>query len=282
MPEADYPLLLVPHLAWRVWGGNRLGDSIGEAWDLSVHPHGPCTIANGPLAGHVLAEVAPDLGLLAKRLDCQDNLSVQVHPREGDTKTEAWVVLEAAEGAGVYHGFRSEIDAAELRSALADGSVVDRLRFVEVRPGDCVFVPSGTVHAIGAGVMLFELQQSADTTYRLYDWGRDREMHVEEGLACSDLDAREAIPAVQPLGPGRERLVECDHFRIDRATGSAPLVLDPGTAWTAAFLVSGRARLGPLEIGPHQTVCIPAAAGPTTLDPLEPLTALVYGPAVGC
>ncbi|MHC4958729.1 MAG: class I mannose-6-phosphate isomerase [Planctomycetota bacterium] len=278
MSGADYPLLLVPHLARRVWGGDRLGESIGEAWDLSAHSNGPSTIANGPLAGHALSEVAPGLGLLAKRLDCAGNLSVQVHPRTGDPKTEAWVVLEAEEGAGVYHGFSAPIDAAGLRAALSDGSIVDRLRFVKVRPGDCVFVPSGTVHAIGAGLLLFELQQSADTTYRLYDWGREREMHVEQGLACADLDAREAIPAVQPLGGGRERLVACEHFHIDRVTGDAPLVLDPADAWTALLLTGGRARLGELEIGPGQTVLIPASAPKTTLEPLDPVSALVYGP----
>ncbi len=286
MGTANYPLLLTPHLAERVWGGSRLGDGIGEAWDLSVHPNGPCTIANGPLAGRTLADVAAtapvDFGgpieLLAKRLDAQQDLSVQVHPQDHDSKTEAWVVLEAGRRAGVYHGFHPPIAADALRTKAQDGSLPDAMRFLAVRPGQCVFVPSGTVHAIGAGLFLFEIQQSSDVTYRLFDWGRGRELHLERGVACSDLNGSPALPTARPLPDGSLRLVECEFFRIDRMDSHKPFHVDPGAKWTAVHVVAGSVTLGDTTAGPGATAMIPKAAGKQTLTPSPCCTALIYGP----
>lgn len=285
--RADYPLLLVPHLAERVWGGNALGPGIGEAWDLSVHENGPSTIDNGPLRGRTLADVAAEspadfggpIDLLAKRLDCARDLSVQVHPRTGDPKTEAWVVLDAQPGAGVYRGFAAPVDPEHVRAAAADGTLPKLLRFVTVDRGACVFVPSGTVHAIGGGLFLFELQQSADTTYRLFDWGRDRPLHMDEALACTDLGA--APPDAQPeaLPDGATRLVSCEHFRIDRVETGAAWRLDPGDRWTALLVVAGTIRVGTdLEAGPGATVMLPQAAGEVEVAPNGPTTVLRYGP----
>lgn len=280
MANPDYPLLLTPHLAERVWGGTRLGAGMGEAWDLSVHPHGPCRIANGALQGQTLAEASaahPEafggpIRLLAKRLDCRETLSVQVHPIHGDPKTEAWVVLEAEPGAGVYHGFSRPVEVEQVGRAAADGSLPELLRFVETPPWTAVFVPSGTVHAIGSGLFLFELQQSADTTYRLFDWGRGRELHLAEALACLD---REPHPPV-PL-PRDGRLVECEHFCIDRVTTAAPC--DPKGTWTALLVVEGSGRLGEVAIQGHETALLPAAAGPRDWVPDGPSVVLRYGPA---
>ena len=136
MAKADYPLLLVPHLAERVWGGDLLGPGIGEAWDLSVHPHGPSRVANGALRNRTLPELPEaDFGgpidLLAKRLDCRQDLSVQVHPTDPATaKTESWVVLQADRGAGVYHGFRRPVTREEVAAAAADGSLKGILQYV--------------------------------------------------------------------------------------------------------------------------------------------------------
>ena len=284
--SANYPLLLAPHLAERVWGGDSLGEGIGEAWDLSVHPHGPCRIRNGPLRGETLADVAAaspaDFGgplrLLAKRLDCARDLSVQVHPKEGDPKTEAWVVLRARADAGIYHGFRRPVSTSDVAVAAQDGSLPALLRFLKVRPGECVFVPSGTVHAIGGGLLLFELQQSSDTTYRLYDRGRGRELHLEQALACSDLDAGDAIRSPRPAPDGSLRLVECEHFHIDRIDGPEPHRLDPGATWTAVHLVAGNARVDEIALGPGETLLVPTAAGPRGLEPDGACTALLYGP----
>jgi len=287
MPSIGEPLLLSPHLASRVWGGDRLGAGIGEAWDCSVHPHGPSTVVAGPHAGRTLAELASaepaafggPVSLLAKRLDCAQVLSVQVHPREGDPKTEAWVVLEAEPGAGVYHGLRAPAPRAELEAAARDGSLPELMRFVEVRPGDAIFVPSGTLHAIGAGLLLFELQQSADTTFRLFDWGRGRELHLEQGLDCLDPDSYDPSPPPRALDDGATRLVECEHFFIDRIDGAGAATLDPGGRWCAVLVLEGRARVGPHELGPGGTVLVPAGAGSRELEPAGgSLRALRYGP----
>ena len=287
MAKADYPLLLTPHLAERIWGGSLLGQGIGEAWDLSVHPNGPARVANGALQGASLSEVAAtraaDFGgpieLLAKRLDCAQDLSVQVHPKQGDPKTESWVVLHADPGAGVFHGFVRPVEREEVKKAALDGSLPKLMRFVPVSEGDCIFVPSGTLHAIGGGLLLFELQQSADTTYRLFDWGRGRELHLDQGLACTDLTATEALSRPRILEPARTRLVECEHFFVDRVElDGAQLTLDPAGRWIAVLALHGQARLGDLDLMPGATAMIPAAAGPTTLAASGSGSLLAYGP----
>jgi mannose-6-phosphate isomerase len=286
MIRADYPMLLDPHLAPRVWAGSSLGRGVGEAWDLSVHPHGPCLVRNGALKGRTLAEIATvsptDFGgpirLLAKRLDCAQELSVQVHPRGPESKTEAWVVLKAKEGSGVYHGFARTVTTDEVRAAAKDGSLPGLLRFVPVEPGQAVFVPSGTVHAIGGGLVLFEIQQSADTTYRLFDWGRDRELHVEAALAAADLEAAAAHPGPAPLATGLTRLVSCEHFHVDRVDATGSFRLDPAGRWKALLVVNGAARIGTIEAGPGETLLVPRPLGPTTLHAKHHVTALAYGP----
>lgn len=286
------PFLLTPDLAARVWGGDRLGPGIGEAWDLSVHPNGPALVRTGPDSGRVLADVVAErpgdfggpIDLLAKRLDCAENLSVQVHPTTGDPKTEAWVVLDAEPGAGVYLGFDHEVTAEEVAAAALDGTVAELLRFVELRAGDAVLVPAGTVHAIGGGLVLFELQQSSDTTYRLFDWGREgRELHLDAGLACADLGPARSSSAPVAVTDDVERLVECPYFRIERLRSEQPagsVTLDPAARWTAVLVLEGRAAADGLEVGPGDTLVVPASAGTVALLPAadERFHALRYGP----
>jgi len=289
MIRADYPLLLEPHLAQRVWAGTSLGKGVGEAWDLSVHPHGPSLVRNGALKGKTLAEVAAvcpgDFGgpirLLAKRLDCAQELSVQVHPVQGDVKTEAWVALRARDGAGVYHGFARDVTVGEVRTAAQDGTLPGLLRFLPLAPGNAVFVPSGTVHAIGAGLVLFEIQQSADTTYRLFDWGRDRPLHLEEGLANAVLGA--APPLAEPVrtAEGHLRLVSCEHFHVDRIDTEGSFRLDPAGHWKALLVVNGVAGIGSIEAGPEETLLLPKPLDATTLHAKKKVTALAYGPGPG-
>lgn len=280
--ERLQPLVLAPHLAERVWGGHAFGPGIGEAWDLSVHPNGPCTVRGGRYGGATLAEVVdadPDafggpISLLAKRLDCEDYLSVQVHPAEGDPKTEAWVMLDAEPGAGVYHGFRHHLNPAEAKAAALDGSIMDLLAFREVSSGDCVFVPAGTVHAIGGGLRLFELQQSSDTTFRLHDYGRGRELHLQEGLAVAELGPSEAGPIPAELADGR-RLVSCPHFHIDEVDGTT-IAIDPGDRWKALLVLSGSATTGGQTATAGTTLLVPSAAGRAHVH--GPCRALRYGP----
>lgn len=242
-----------------VQGGRYDGASLAEVVDANLDAFG------GPI------------GLLAKRLDCAESLSVQVHPAEGDPKTEAWVVLDADPGAGVYHGFDRRIDRAEVKAAALDGSIMDLLTYQQVVQGDCVFVPAGTVHAIGGGLRLFELQQSSDTTFRLYDYGRGRELHLDNGLAIADLGPSEpqALPADLPDG---RRLVTCDHFHVDDVNGTV-LTIDPGDRWQAVLVLSGSVTVGDDTAPEGTTLLVPASAG--QIDLRGPCRALRYGPGPG-
>src|SRR5271157_6656064 len=199
-----YPLRFEPIYQYRLWGGRRLADvlkaplpsdgPIGEAWVLSDRDDHPSQVASGPLKGRTigqLLEQSPEqlLGKLAHRvsrfplllkfLDAREMLSVQVHPADthtdllpaGETgKTEAWVVLEAESNSRIYAGLKPGTTAETLRQAIASGTVEDRLAYFTPKPGDGVFLPAGTVHSLGSGVVVFEVQQNSDVTFRLYDW----------------------------------------------------------------------------------------------------------------
>ena len=166
--------------------------------------------------------------LLVKYLFTSDKLSIQVHPSDEEAqaagysngKTEAWYVLSAEPGATIGAGFDHELTSEQLRAASLDGSIEELMTWHEVKPGDFFYVPAGTVHAIGAGVSLVEIQQNVDLTYRLYDYGRPRELHLDEGVPVS-----RPQPFVntepQPLGPTRELLVDGPKFSIERLTGGA-------------------------------------------------------------
>lgn len=241
------PLTFAPRLKDYVWGGRNFERLFGralppgvvaESWEVSAHPSAPTLVDEGPLAGVSLAELFACWGtrlagrrasqaverdafpLLFKLLDANQALSVQVHPddahaaarRPDETgKTEMWYVLHAEPGAQVVLGFVPGTDPATLRRAAAERRIDPYLNRVPVRPGDAVFVPAGTVHAILPGIVLAEVQQSSDVTYRLYDWGRPgpeaggRKLHLEQALAAAGLGHAEAptsgSPQSPPLGP---------------------------------------------------------------------------------
>lgn len=223
---------LAPAFKDYIWGGRRLREDFGkdcgdgitaESWELSTHPDGLCRIARGACAGETLAAWLADhpaaLGtraggrteapVLIKFIDAAQNLSVQVHPDddyarrvEGDAgKTELWYVLDAAEGAEVICGVSAPLSRAELAEKAADGSIMDALRHIPVRRGDALLVRAGTIHAIGAGVFICEIQQASNVTYRVYDHGRvgadgrPRDLHIAKAqdVAC-------LTPAEQPCG----------------------------------------------------------------------------------
>jgi len=253
------PFLLSPSGKDYIWGGERLKSLFGkvsdlsplaESWECSVHPDGPSRVASGPSAGRTLAEVLaehPDflgtsfsahgeLHILVKLIDAKRDLSVQVHPdddyafrEEGGQqgKTEMWYVLEAEPGASLVFGLDRIAKAEELRDALADGTFESLLRRVPVQPGDVFYIPSGTIHAIGGGILLAEVQQNSNLTYRLYDYGRlgkdgrPRPLHVDKALAVADLSA--AQPPRQSLrvlrfrpGFAEEELCTCAYFQVWR------------------------------------------------------------------
>ena len=239
-------LKLKPACKDYLWGGERLrtefcipfaGRPLAEAWVLSGHPDGPSVIENGPWAGRTLpeyiAEAGPsvlgtgeerELPILIKLIDAARDLSVQVHPSDKyalvhenqQGKTEAWYILDAQPGARLYYGFRGTPSPEEVAAAVKEGTLPDLLRAVPVHKGDLFFIPPGTVHAIGAGILLAEIQQSSNVTYRLYDYnrlgpdGQPRPLHLEKALAVADCRPPEEG---QDFGP---HLVRCGYFTADR------------------------------------------------------------------
>jgi mannose-6-phosphate isomerase len=212
MPDL-YPLLLQPQFHERVWGTRELapfysrevsGGPIGEAWLTGDN----CTVSNGPLAGRTLAELSRQFGgqflgdagkdaarfpLLIKFLFPKEKLSVQVHPDDEGAakvgqpcgKTECWYVLQAEPGAKVGLGLRSGTTKTEVELAIRETRMEHLLNWIDVQAGDMIYVDAGTVHAIGGGAVIVETQQNSDTTYRLYDYGRPRELHIEHGLSVT-------------------------------------------------------------------------------------------------
>jgi len=227
-----YPLTFQPIFKERVWGGRSLerlyqkalppDHPVGESWEIADRPEGVSVIANGPLAGKTLrwlmenhrqdvlggaAAADGPFPLLIKILDAKETLSVQVHPPAdiatqfgGEPKTEMWYIVDATPEAALYVGLKNGVTHAEFERHLKDGTVAECLHVVPVRAGDAMFLPSGRVHAIGGGNVIFEIQQNSDTTYRVFDWnragldGKPRQLHVAESLASIDFNDFE--PAV--------------------------------------------------------------------------------------
>lgn len=224
----EEPLFLAPVFKERIWGGTKLkeqfgypipSDKTGECWGISAHPHGPSMIKNGVLKGMTLDKAwkrhrelfgnfeSETFPLLTKILDASTDLSVQVHPddeyaqdieSEPFGKTECWYVIDCEEDAEIVYGHHAESKEA-LRNFIENGQWSKLLRRVRVRPGDFFYVPSGTIHAIGGGIMILETQQSSDITYRVYDYdrpdskGRMRELHVEPSIAVTTVPHKDPI-----------------------------------------------------------------------------------------
>ena len=275
-----YPLRFEPIYQYRLWGGRRLsgllsaplpgGGPIGEAWLLSDRDDHQSQVANGPLKGQTIGELMEEfrgqlMGKLAPRfrrfplllkfLDAHELLSVQVHPSDahpellppGETsKTEAWVVIEADKESHIYAGLKPGTTADDLRHSLTDGTIVDRLVNIVPKPGEGVFIPAGTVHTLGGGVVVFEIQQNSDVTFRLYDWnhvdaktGKSRPLQVDQALASIDFANSKGglvTPFVVTATPvERERLFDCEHFLLWRLRGESPV--DVGAAEVPRVLV---------------------------------------------
>jgi mannose-6-phosphate isomerase len=230
--------------------------------------------------------------LLVKLLDANDWLSVQVHPDDQAVrrlwpgeggKTEAWFVLDAAPGSLIYAGLRPGVEEQQLRQALACGHVADCLHSFTPRPGDCLFLPAGTVHAVGGGVLMAEVQQTSDATFRLFDWnrrdanGRSRELHVEQAFACINWKQGPVQPVhvadfcEPPQGPvERQPLVECRYFALEYVRGGKPFCCG-GSRARIATVVRGAGRLETAacseQVETGQTWLLPASAGEAWLKP---------------
>ncbi|WP_229782313.1 type I phosphomannose isomerase catalytic subunit [Deinococcus daejeonensis] len=298
VPPAALPALLplAPRYHARVWGGDRLappvgGTPIGEAWIAD----GRSVVTDGPLAGQTVEGLMrahpqdllgrdgqPDAGfpLLIKLLDCRDWLSVQVHPNDAQAramvgpgergKTEAWHFLHVEPGAELLAGVTPGTTPEALAGAIRHGGILDVSERARPEVGDTLFIPAGTLHALGPGLLLYEVQQASDTTYRVYDWDRPasagRALHLEESVAVTRADLRGDWHAAAQTG-GVGTLVSCPEFTLVGARGGEQV--DLRGSFGLVTVVEGALTLHAagqtLEVGTFGTVLVPASAGAVTL-----------------
>lgn len=308
---SPYPLILKPIFKEKPWGGRRLETllgknlppdvPIGESWELTIRPEGKSIIANGPLAGKTLFEACALFGissfedgrfpLLVKFIDAQDTLSVQVHPDDRyvslheDTldsgKNEMWHILHAEPGSYIIMGLKEGVTRDDIRKALEDKSLKDCLNTVPVTEGDTFFIPAGTVHTIGRGIVLAEIQQNSDITYRLYDWGRvdnegnPRELHIEKALDVinfSSTDNKKIEETATYKGKNKETvLVDCPYFVSQLLEISEDVVQTVPDNFSILSILNGRLTI---EFGREKitavkgdTVFLPASPADYTLSP---------------
>lgn len=289
-----YPLTFEPILKEKVWGGRKLehfGKQLpksipfGESWELadlpSTIPNGQSVIANGALAGSRLDESFP---LLIKLLDANDNLSVQVHPSEeyasnhpeSHLKSEAWIILDTTPDGSIYVGLKEGTTEDTLREAIENNSVPDVLNTIKVKKDECYYLPSGTCHALGAGVLVAEVQTPSDTTFRIWDWGRTgREMHVDQAMECIDFSAPEIIfEQSTPHKSGdflTTHFVDTPFFSVERIESTIDTVLElvVDTTPVVIMVVEGKARIQhdvPLDTPMGTTILLPAGITNATMS----------------
>ncbi|MHC4773226.1 MAG: type I phosphomannose isomerase catalytic subunit [Planctomycetota bacterium] len=294
-----YPLKFRPIFKERIWGGQQLRKSfgkdlppdvkIGESWELADLPEDKSEIVNGPLAGKTIDQAIaqwgramtgkddyqPPFPLLIKILDAQDVLSVQVHPDaatcqrtgKGDPKTECWYIIDAQPGAAIYKGLKPGTTKEQFFEAVKNGTCEDYLIKVPVNVGECHFLPSGTCHAIGAGLLIAEIQQPSDTTYRVYDWnrvdpgtGQGRQLHIDDALECIHFDPSGDNLSVNTVG----RLVDADEFKVDKGHQTAGAEILLGGQMKVLVILSGAGQITaenaePVIFTKGDTLFIPAA-----------------------
>lgn len=302
------PFVLTPEYREYVWGGERLrpGRRTAEMWAI----HEDNRVASGPLAGRTLAELAQAqpadlLGaraarstgarfpLLIKILDCAEWLSLQVHPDDARAealegpgffgKTEAWHVLDAAPGAQLIAGLQPGVDAEILADAIRSGALRDRVSYLPARRGDTLFIAPGTIHALGPGLLIYEVQQSSDLTYRVFDWDRPpvpgRVLHIEKSLTVADVAAGATIlPEPARVAESRAVLTACRYFTLELLQlSAAPLALQTGgQTFHALTVIEGEVELRPaagaertagIVLQQYESAVVPAACHNYELHP---------------
>jgi mannose-6-phosphate isomerase len=315
------PLVFGPILKRSRWGGRRLGTMFGkrlgpesdyaESWEVADHAADQSIVVGGALDGWTLQRLVAERNaelfgrhagrtqfpLLVKLLDANDRLSVQVHPNDAQAKqfdaaengkTEAWVILHAEPGSRLYVGLRPGTDARTLRRHVEHGTVEEGLHVIEARVSDCVFVPAGTVHAIGEGIVLAEVQQSSDLTFRLYDWGRvgsdgrPRPLHVDEALQCIDFTRGPVGPVtptrIQAAHHSLEELVRCERFVLRRHSAEQAFALPEDRQFHVLMLLAGAGTLAAGEdrvvLSPGRTALLPAERAAARFEPEGPCVVL--------
>ncbi|MCS7045222.1 MAG: class I mannose-6-phosphate isomerase [Gemmataceae bacterium] len=311
------PLRFEPYFRPMPWGGRALATLLGkplppsgcfgESWEVSDHPRHRSVVACGPGRGtslrqlmlqhpvELLGEKArqlPTFPWLIKFLDCRELLSVQVHPdsaaaaalcpNEG-SKTEAWYVLHAETASRIYAGLRPGIGPSELRTALDEGTVADCLHSFVPQAGDCVFLPAGTVHAVGGGVLLAEIQETSDATFRLFDWnrvdahGQARPLHINEALTAIHWEAGPVQPDRAPADADRWTLVRAEPFHLELVRARWEFATGPRGTLNAVIVLAGTAHWSAsgAAVQRGDVWVVPAAAVERRLVPTQPLEALL-------
>ncbi len=309
------PFRFTPLIKRLRWGGTRLGRLLGkpigsvtdaaESWEIADHGTDQSLVSGGAFGGWSLARLMSEHGrellgdntkqttfpLLVKFLDAQDRLSLQVHPNDelakalvgtDRGKTEAWVILDAMPGSVIYAGLWPGIGQSDLDAAIRTGTLLDCMHTFEARAGDSFFIPAGTIHAIGEGILLAEIQQTSDVTFRLHDWGRlgtdgrPRQLHVREAVQCVDFTRGPVRPLAPRListagGNRLEELVAGEYFVIRRHAAALPVNVDPRNGFRIILMLAGRADLQWLEgtesLSIGDTILVPASCPSCRLVP---------------
>ena len=279
-----------------IWGGSRLLSDYGkqseqtpvaESWELSCHQDGPTRLADGrtlcqldrALWGENCRAFA-DFPMLIKLIDAAQNLSVQVHPDDAYAlaneqsygKTEMWYIVDAQEGAGIYLGFARDVSEQEVRQAIAAGTLCELMNFFPVKKGESYFIPAGTIHAIGAGCLICEVQQNSNLTYRVFDYnrrdknGNPRELHVEKALRVLDYKKYKKL-APSTAFSGEEVLASCPYFHATRlcVCGSQSLHVD-AQSFKSLTCVQGNGRVGEHTVRAGDSFFLPAGCGEILLQ----------------
>lgn len=316
------PVCFRPVLKRTRWGGTRLGTTLGkpvgdesdyaESWELSDYGNDQSVVADGKWEGLTVRDLVKhhnhelfgqhaglsQFPLLLKFLDCSDILSVQVHPDDRQAerlqpgtrgKTEAWIIIDCEPDSHVYAGLKEGVSRSTLEMHLANGTVEECLHAIAVERGDCIFIPAGTVHAIGEGILLAEVQQTSNITFRLHDWdrlgtdGRPRELHIAQSLDCIDF-SRGPVSPVQPRqlcnasANQTEELVSCPHFILRRHIITSPWRLDDADRFHALMIVDGNGRIehdgGSRLLTKGQTFLVPASSRELNVTASSELTLL--------
>lgn len=304
-----YPIKLLPYVSETIWGGRKLIEEYGvktekknaaEGWMLSCHEAGSSSVANGEFAGKSFADVVnenpslcgknagnfEDFPILIKFIDAMDNLSVQVHPTKeyceltgkGQSKTECWYIIDCEEDASLILGFKDKISPEEFKAAIADNTLTDYVENVKVKKGDFFFIDSGTLHAICKGILLAEVQESSNTTYRIYDYnrvgadGKPRELHVEDGAAVTKLEKYSQPDFSNPALDTDERrlLADCPLFKVWKLDTKGSISGNAGEdSFVSLLIMAGSGTLEccgeTLELAKGDSIFIPANAGEYTL-----------------
>ena len=304
------PLVFEPLYMERVWGGRKLetlfgkslpsGAVIGEAWELVDREEAQSVVHCGTLRGKTLNELwteyreqvfgsryanaAGRFPLLVKLLDAAEKLSVQVHPPaavapelKGEPKTEMWYVASAEEGADMFAGLKAGTTREAFEKSLETGRCANLLHRIPTKAGDCIFIPSGRIHAIGGGNVIVEIQQNSDTTYRVFDWnrtgldGKPRALHVAESMRSIDFADYE--PQLQ--NPRSNPLVKCDYFEIERWTLDAPREAAPAGDFAIMICLGGKVACAGETFAPGQFFLVPATLEDRLLTPVAPGTTVL-------